>query len=195
IRSAVNGRVPRRHGRSPMLWLGGASLAVIAVGFAFNTNSVGAPEVTVTAVVRKDLSTWISSNGRVEPIDPQLVVARMDTFVRSVSVTEGASVVPGQRLITLDDTDLRAQLARAREEYVAAQEQVRATNSDTGARERDRIEADLQRTDAELAKLRADRSSLQRLVDRQAATRDELAQATVALNRAEAERDFLTRRR
>jgi HlyD family secretion protein len=141
------------------------------------------------------LSTWISSNGRVEPIDPQLVVARMDTFVRRVFVTEGAAVEAGQPVMTLDDTDLRAQLARAREEYVAAQEQVRATNSDSGAQELDRIEADLQRSDAELTKLRADRSSLERLVDRQAATRDELAQATVALDRAEAEHGFLTRRR
>jgi len=178
-----------------MLWLGVGGAAVVAVGFAFSANSAGAPEVTVAAVVRKDLSTWISSNGRVEPIDPQLAVGRMDTFVRSVFVTEGAAVVLGQPLIALDDTDLRAQLARAREEYVAAQEQVRATNSDSGARELDRIEADLQRMDAELTKLRTDRSSLQRLVDRQAATRDELAQATVALDQAEAEREFLTRRR
>jgi HlyD family secretion protein len=178
-----------------MLWLSGAGLAAIAVVFAFSTNSVGGPKVTIVPVVRKDLNTSISSNGRVEPIDPQLAVARLDTFVRSVFVAEGAAVGPGQPLMTLDDTDLRAQLARAREEYVAAQEQVRATNSDSGARELDRVEADLQRIDAELAKLRADRSSLQRLVDRQAATRDELAQATVALDRAEAEREFLTRRR
>jgi HlyD family secretion protein len=178
-----------------MVWLGGAGIVAIAVGFAFTANSVGVPEVTVADVVRKDLSTWVSSNGRVEPVDPQLVVARMDTFVRSVSVTEGAAVVAGQPLITLDDADLRAQLARAREEYVAAQEQVRASTTDGGARELDRIEADLRRTDAELAKLRADRSSLERLVDRQAATRDELKQATVALEQAEAERDFLARRR
>src|SRR5262245_43821029 len=178
-----------------MIWLGVAAVAVVAVGFAFSTNSAGAPVVTVAAVARKDLSAWISSNGRVEPIDPQLAVARIDTFVRTVFVTEGATVAPGQRLITLDDTDLRAQLARAREEYVAAQEQVRATNSDSGVRELDRIDADLQRTDAELTKLRADRSSLQRLVDRQAATRDELAQVTVALEQAEAEREFLARRR
>src|SRR5262245_34483997 len=178
-----------------MLWLGLAGVAVIAVGFAFSTNSAGGPAVTVADVVRKDLSTWISSNGRVETIEPQLAVARMDTFVKSVFVTEGAVVVPGQRLITLDDTDLRAQLARAREEYLAAQEQLRAANTDNGARELDRIAADLQRTDAELAKLRADRNSLQRLVERQAATRDELAQVTVALEQAEAEAAFLTRRR
>src|SRR5262245_42698307 len=123
-----------------MLWLGLAGIAVIAVGFAFSTNSPGGPEVTIAAVVRKDLSTWISTNGRVEPIEPQIVVARMDTFVKSVFVTEGAVVVAGQRLITLDDTDLRAQVARAREEYVAAQEQVRVANTDNGARELDRIE-------------------------------------------------------
>nr|UXE46095.1 multidrug resistance protein MdtA [uncultured bacterium] len=178
-----------------MLWLGGASVAAIAVGFDFSSKSGGAPQVVIATIVRKDLSTWISTNGKVEPIDPQLAVARMDTFVRTVFVTEGAEVVPGQRLIALDDTDLRAQLARAREEYVAAQEQVRAGNTDNGPRELNRIEADLRRTDAELAKLGADRESLQRLVDRQAATRDELAQVTVALEQAEAERDFLTRRR
>jgi HlyD family secretion protein len=178
-----------------MLWLGGASVAAIAVGFDFNSKSGGLPQVVVAAIVRKDLSSWISTNGKVEPIDPQLAVARMDTFVRSVFVTEGAEVVQGQRLIALDDTDLRAQLARAREEYVAAREQVRAGNTDSGPRELNRIEADLRRTDAELAKLGADRESLQRLVDRQAATRDELAQVTVALEQAEAEREFLTRRR
>ena len=188
-------RVSWQQRRVRMLWLGGAGLAVIAAGFAFSANSAGAPEVTAAAVVRKDLSTWISSNGRVEPIDPQLAVARVDTFVRSVFVTEGATVVPGQLLIALDDADLRAQLARAREQYVAAQEQMRATNANGGSRELDRIEADLQRTDAELAKLRSDRSSLEHLVERQAATRDELAQATVALKQAEAEREFLARRR
>src|SRR5262249_31661200 len=143
---------------------------------------------------RKDLSTWISSNGRVEPIDPQLVVARMDTFVRSVLVTEGAAVEPGQPLMTLDDTDLLAQLARAREEYVAAQEQARGANTVRGGRELDRIAADLQRMAAAVVNSRAERSSQERPVDRQAATRDELAQATVALDKAEAEREFLTRR-
>jgi HlyD family secretion protein len=193
-RITVNARVSWRRGRARMLRLGGAGLAVIAVGFAFSSSSAGAPEVAVAAVVRKDLSTWISSNGKVEPIAPQVAVARMDTFVRSVFVSEGSAVVPGQPLITLDDIDLRAQLARAREQYVAAQEQVRATNTDGGARELDRIDADLRRADAGLTKLRADHGSLKRLVERQAATRDELAQATVALEQAEAEREFLARR-
>jgi HlyD family secretion protein len=193
-RIAVNAPVSWRLGRARMLWLGGAGLAVIAVGFAFSSNSAGAPDVAVAAVVRKDLSTWISSNGKVETIAPQVAVAHMDTFVRSVFVSEGSAVVPGQPLITLDDTDLRAQLARAREQYVASQEQVRAASTDGGVRELDRIEADLRRADAELTKLRADHSSLQRLVERQAATRDELAQATVALEQAEAEHEFLGRR-
>jgi HlyD family secretion protein len=176
-------------------WLGGATVAMIFAGLAFATSSSDAPEVSVAAVERKDLSTWISSNGKVEPIDPQIAVAHVDTFVREVSVTEGASVTAGQRLMTLDDIDLRAQLARARETYVAAQEQVRATRTAEDAQQLDRVEADLRRTDADLPKLRYDRDSLQRLVDRQAATRDELMEATVALRQAEAEREFLVRRR
>jgi HlyD family secretion protein len=183
-----------RQRRARMLWIG-AGLTLIGAVVSFATSSGNAPAVAVTAVTRKDLNTGISSDGKVEPIDPQVAVARTDTFVRDVFVTEGTAVAAGQRLLALNDADLRAQLARTREEYVAAQLQVRAMNTAGGAQELARIEADLQRTSVEWSKLRRDRDSMQRLVDRQAATGDELAQATVALEQADAERVFLERRR
>src|SRR5262245_8053376 len=181
--------------RASRLWIWAGLAIIIGAVVSLATRSGNAPEVAVAAVARKDLNSWISSNGKVEPIDPQVAVARTDTFVRDVFVTEGAAVAAGQRLIALDDSDLRAQLACAREEYLAAQEQVRVTTTAWGEQDLARIEADLQRTDAELSKRRRDRDSLQRLVDRQAATRDELAQATMALAQADAERVFLEGRR
>jgi HlyD family secretion protein len=149
----------------------------------------------VARVVRRDLTAWIATNGKVEPIEPHIVVARLDGFVRDVFVTEGAVAEAGQSLLTLESTDLRAQLARTREEQLAAREQMRVAAAGGNAEERARLEADLQRTDSELAKLRGDRDSLERLVQKQAATRDELAQAAVALERVEAEKQFLERKR
>jgi RND family efflux transporter MFP subunit len=57
-----------------------------------------------------------------------------------------------------------------------------------------RLEGDLNRTDAELVKLGRDRDALQRLVEKQAATPDELSQVTLSLERAKAERQFLIRK-
>jgi HlyD family secretion protein len=184
----------RRPGRrATVLWLS-AGIAVAGAIASFATRSIDAPEVPVGVVARRDLSAWISTNGKVEPIEPQVVVARTDTFVREVLVTQGAAVTAGQRLLTLDAADLRAQLARTREEGLAAQQQMQSGMAGGSAEELARVESDLQRTEAELAKLRRDRDSVQHLVDRQAATRDELAQAALAVERAEAEQQFLVRK-
>jgi HlyD family secretion protein len=191
---AQTGAVPRPGWRATLLWLS-VGFAVAAVVASLATRSIDAPEVPVGVVARKDLSAWISTNGKVEPIEPQVVVARTDTFVREVFVTPGAAVTAGQPLLTLDAADLRAQLARTREEHLAAQQQMRSAMAGGSGEELARVESDLQQTEAELAKLRRDRDSLQHLVDKQAATRDELAQSALALERAEAEEQFLVRKR
>jgi HlyD family secretion protein len=187
------GERSRSHRRTVMLWLG-AGIAVAATAVSFGARSDDARDVPVAVVARKDVSAWISSNGKVEPSDPEVVVARVDTFIRDVFVTEGAAVSVGQRLLTLDATELRAALARTREEYLAAQEQMQSAKNGGRESELARAEGDLARTDARLTKLRTDRDSLQRLVDNRAATRDELAEVTVALQQAESERAFLARK-
>lgn len=176
------------------LWLG-AGAVIVAAASCFATRAIDAPETPVARVVRKDLSVWIASNGVVEPIEPKVVVARLDSFVDEVFATEGAFVRPGQPLLTLEAAELQAQLARTREEQLTTSEQLRVATAGGNAEELARLEADLHQTNAELAKLRRDRDSLERLLQKQAATLDELTQATVALERAEAEKQFLERKR
>jgi multidrug efflux pump subunit AcrA (membrane-fusion protein) len=67
-----------------MLWLGGIAVAATAV--FFGARSDAARDVPVAVVARKDISAWISSNGKVEPSDPHVVVARVDTLIRDVFV-------------------------------------------------------------------------------------------------------------
>jgi HlyD family secretion protein len=104
-------------------------------------------------------------------------------------------VAAGQPVLTLDATELRAQLARAREEELAAEERMRIANAGGNAEEQARLESDVRRTDAERLKLGRDRDALQRLVGRQAATLEDLAEASMAFERADAERQFLERKR
>jgi HlyD family secretion protein len=171
------------------------AIGVVIGAISFAGRMVDAPEMPVARVARKDVSDWIATNGKVEPTEPHVIVARLDSFVREVSVAEGTLAAPDQLLLTLDSTELRAQLAHAREEQLAAQEQMRIAIAGGNAEELARLEGDMHRTDAELVKLGRDRESLQRLVEKQAATPDELAQAALALERAQAERQFLVRKR
>jgi HlyD family secretion protein len=151
--------------------------------------------MAVARIARKDVSAWIASNGQVEPSDPHVIVARVDSFVRDVRVTPGTMVTRGFLLLTLDATELRAQLAREREAKLAAEEQRRIANAGGNAEELARLASDLRRTDAERLKLDRDREALQRLVEKHAATPAELAEATLAFERADAERQFLQRKR
>jgi HlyD family secretion protein len=175
--------------------LAGGAIAIAAWVFSFAGRVIDAPEMPVARVARGDVSAWIASNGKVEPTEPHVIVAHLDGFVREVLVSEGAVAAPGQLLLTLDDTALRAQLAQAKEELLAAQEQLRIANAGGNAEERAKLEEDLHRADAELVKLGRDCDSLRRLVAKQAATPDELAQAALALEQAEAQQQFLVRKR
>lgn len=145
------------------------------------------PEVRVAAARHERLSTSISSNGKVEPITPHVLRAQLATFVKRVAAVEGQGVKAGQVLAELDSDEARAALARAREELLAAEEDLRAARA--GGRPEDvaQLESDLRKAEAELARLRREREALERLVGKQAATRDELDQNKLALDRAEAQ--------
>jgi HlyD family secretion protein len=176
------------------VWIGCAVALLAGAAFAAAWR-IDAPEMPVALIVRHDVSAWIDGNGQVEPTDPHVIAARVDSFVRDVRVAAGAVVTRGQLLLTVDGTELRAQLARARESELAAEEQQRVANAGGNAEELARLDSDLRRTDAERSKLARDRDALQRLVEKHAATLVELAEATVAFERADAERQFLERKR
>ena len=143
--------------------------------------------ISAARAVRKDLNATITSNGKVEPITPYALRAQLATFVEQVFVVEGQAVKRGQLLLTLHADEARAELARAREQRVAAQDELRAARAGGSAAELAQLESDLRKTEAERYRLRHDREALERLVAKQAATRDELEQNRVALERAEAE--------
>ncbi len=89
-------------GRS--LWIiVGAALVLTAV-LVFISGNRGTARVAVTDVVRQNLSSMVSSNGKVEPEAPHSFRAEFPAFVDRVYAVEGQQVKRGQLLFALDDT-------------------------------------------------------------------------------------------
>src|SRR5438552_9043658 len=135
------------------------------------------PVTKLSAVVptRENIVSSISSNGKVEPISPFVMRAQLDTFVERVSVLEGQQVKKGQLLLELNVKDAAASLAQARARLLKAQDDFRAANSGGRTDDVARVTGDLAKAIAERDRLQRNHEALQRLLARQAATRDELA--------------------
>src|SRR5438552_13706199 len=166
--------------RSARWLLAGAVLIVASIAGARLIDSP-APWVAVARVRVGALESWISTNGVIEPSEPHVIRAPVATFLKTVDVVEGQTVKRGATLMTLDLAEQRAELARAREDLARAQNQLRVLEAGGSATELVQVESDIRKTDAEIAELRRAKEATERLIARQAATRDELRQTELAL--------------
>src|SRR5438309_7750341 len=100
-------------------------LGLGAVGFllAARGGRDKALTVSTTHAARGNLSSWIATNGKIEPIEPHIIQAQITTFVETIGIKEGQTVGRGQLLMTLDAKDLRSELAHVREQLVAAEDE------------------------------------------------------------------------
>ncbi|MDQ1408511.1 MAG: HlyD family secretion protein [Acidobacteriaceae bacterium] len=147
------------------------------------------PVVKIAAVtpVRDNLVSSISSNGKVEPISPQVMRAPLDTFVQKVTGVEGQQVKKGQLLVELNVRDARALLDDAQARLLRAEDELRSARGGGKTDEAARVAADLAKAQGDRDRLLRNHDALQRLIAKQAATRDELAANDLALNNAQAE--------
>lgn len=164
------------------LWIGLAAAAIVLlIGLA---GREPAPQVNVASVGRENISATISSNGKVEPVEPHVVRAQLNTFVERVPVKEGQQVVAGQVLVELDSADAAAEVARLRQQLLAAQEAIRANSAGGPADALAQIESDLRQAQADAVRLRSEYVAYERLLAKQAASQFEVDQAKLALDRA-----------
>jgi HlyD family secretion protein len=165
-------------------------LALAAVvAYALVRLSGREPVVKIAAVtpVRDNLVSSISSNGKVEPISPYVVRAPLDTFVEKVHGVEGQAVKKGQLLLELNVKDASAQLSDAQARLLRAQDELRAAQGGGKPDEAARVAGDLARAQGDRDRLQKNHEALERLIAKQAATRDELAVNDLALTNAQAE--------
>src|SRR5690349_14697677 len=128
-------------------------LATLVTVFATRGNRT---PVTVSTIhpVRRDLKSWISSNGKIEPLDPQIVQSRLTTFIQNTSIKEGQMIKAGQTLMMLDSGDLKTQLAHAREQLVASEDEIKVAAGGGDPDAVAELRNNIAKTDAEIARLR-----------------------------------------
>jgi HlyD family secretion protein len=161
--------------------------AALAFGLVWISGRKPVPTVSGVMPVRENLISSISSNGKVEPVEPFVMRAKLDTFVEKVHATEGQPVKKGQLLLELNVKDAAAQLAEARAKLLRAQDDLRAARAGGRADDAARVSGDLARAQAERDQLRKNHDALTRLIAEQAATQDDLAANDLALTKAQAE--------
>jgi len=169
--------------RKLVVWiLVGAAILIVA----FLALRRKAPVVTVVRVTREDLNATITSNGKVEPISPDVAHAEFATFVDKVMATEGQSVRRGQVILTLDAADVRSQLAHARSDLLTAQNDLRNARAGGPPDQVAQLEGDLNAAEVQVKNLETSEQALEGLVAQKAATQDELAQTQESLAKARA---------
>ena len=151
--------------------------------------------VATMHAVRQNLISWITTNGKVEPVEPRIIQAQLTTFIEAVAVKEGQRVDRGQLLMTLDAKDLKTELAHMREQLVAAENERKIAVTGGSPEEIAQLYSDLVKTNAEIDRLRSERDSLERLYAKQAATRQEIEQTKTALAKAEADKRLIEEKR
>lgn len=143
--------------------------------------------VRAETVTRQAIASVISTNGKVEPVQNFEAHALTQVMVKKVLVREGDAVKSGQPLIQLDDTDARAQAAKALAQLKSAEADLQAvaaggTQEEILTNRSDKVKAQAERDTAE-----RNLQAVQRLQQTGAASPAEVEAARNRLQKAEAD--------
>jgi HlyD family secretion protein len=135
------------------------------------------PSVEFTKAVSETLVSSLSTNGKVEPIEWMPVRAERAGVITHVWVTRGQLVHTGDPLVELDPRVANADVAKAQAAIQEARAQQQVLTQGGRAAERQQIESDLARARLDLDAALKNAQATERLVAKQAATRQELDSA------------------
>jgi HlyD family secretion protein len=156
-------------------------IAVAALAWWIYTVRSTPPTAPFTKTVRQKIANNLSTNGKVEPQDYQEVRASVQGLIARLPVHQGDTIAQGQVFAEISQPGQQDELQSA--EARAAQARAELSTLSAGGRS-----ADIAEIEGNLAVLRKQREaaqatvdSLQRLVNKQAATTFELKQARDAV--------------
>jgi HlyD family secretion protein len=151
----------------------------------------GIVAIRAEKIARQDIANVISTNGKMEPVNNFEAHAAAPAVVQRVLVNEGDHVKPGQLLLQLDDSEARAQAARALALLRSAEADLSAVQS--GGSNEEVITNRTELSKAQAARDEASRNleSTQRLLQNGAASPAELQAARDQLKKTEADVQLL----
>src|SRR5947208_9942895 len=151
----------------------------------------GVASVRAEKVTRQQIATTISTNGKVEPMQHSEDHAPATATVKRVLVNNGDQVKTGQLLLQLEDSDARAQAAKALAQLRAAEADLHAVQSGGTQEEVLTIRSELAKAQAERDVAQRNLAAVQRLQQNGAASPAEAEEARNRLNKAQTDLQLL----
>jgi HlyD family secretion protein len=152
-------------------------IPIVALAWWIHHRATAAPDVPFAKVRRETLVSTLETNGKVEPSSWVVVRATRPGIISHVGVTNGEAIAKGGVIAELDSQDARAELSSAEAALADARAQMHLLSEGGNTAARVDIDNELARNRADLAAAQRDYESLQRLVEKQAATKQELSDA------------------
>lgn len=109
----ITATTPVRSALAPAGLLMLLAVALSGCGSAAAPPQMPPPQVSVAAVVKKDVTLWDEFTGRIEAVDKVEVRPRVAGYLEQVHFEEGRQVNKGDLLFQIDDREYRAAHARA----------------------------------------------------------------------------------
>ena len=170
-----------------------AEVAALTLAVGISLGCTEDLAIRSVVVQREDLAQYLTTNGRIEPIDDSGITTPVGGRVTSTPIAKGSRVSQGAVVATIEDKDARSELEQAKARLAAAEAELAKAEMGGAASETEDIKTRLET--ARRAETRAlERvASLERLVGKQAAPRIELELAQAELSEHQADREAVER--
>ncbi|HEV2463597.1 MAG TPA: efflux RND transporter periplasmic adaptor subunit [Acidobacteriaceae bacterium] len=166
----------RKKTNTRWIWLGSAVALVIIFYFVRMATRTRIP-VRVGTVVRSQLKSTIPTNGKVEPQVNFEAHAPFPGLIKKLYVHEGEETHKGELLLTMDDTNARAQLATAKAALMSAQVNYQAMQHGGTQAQKLSLSGEVSRTTIDRDQAQRDLAALKQLQSTGAASASEVAAA------------------
>lgn len=166
-----------------LLWL--LLLPVAGLGLWLYFESTKPPELAFARAQRQRLESTVTTNGKIEPIAWAAARAEREGLITEVPVREGQRVAQGAPLAWLDTKEARAQLASAEARIDEAKASLDLLLAGGRAAEIAEIDSGLRRAEYDREEATREIRSIEKLIEKNAAPRQELTEWRARFDRAQ----------
>ena len=152
-------------------------------------------QIPFVKVVRETITSTLSTNGKVEPIQWAAARAERPGVIKKIDISRGQQVAEGAPLVELDTSAAEAELATAEAQIASARAQDKPLQQGGSTAERTEIENELAKARLELQVAQRNLASAQRLLEQQAGTKLEVDTARARVEALQEQIKGLDKRR
>ncbi len=145
--------------------------------------------------MRESISSVVSTNGKVEPVESGAARAERSGAVKRILVQRGQRVEAGQTLVELDSTDAQAELKTAEARQAAIRAELQILSQGGRAADRASIDTQLDRARLELKIAQDNYATAVRLRDKKVGLETDVKTAKEAVDRAQTQIQALQQQR